>query len=171
MDKLAKRLDVCANIAIILVAIAVAGLLITRVMRRTGADTASKVTGISTGAKVSLPNMDWSDNGNTLLFALAKGCHFCSESAPFYRRILKEVSSRNDLKVVAVVPGDENEGRTYLGELGLSIADVRKVSMEEIGVPGTPTLILVNSSGIAAAVWIGKLSPESEAEVFGKLKI
>jgi hypothetical protein len=170
MNSLSKKLEAVANIAIIVVALVVAGVLITRAVRPAGADNPAASKSISAGDKISLAKMDWQANGNTLLVAVAKGCHFCSESAPFYQRIMREVSGRSNLKVVAVFPDDESEGRRYLADLGLAMPEVRRSPLEQIGVAGTPTLILVNHAGIATAVWVGKLPPEKESEVLEKLK-
>lgn len=140
MDRLAKRLNICANVAIIFIAVGVGVILALRAVRPAGADGLSGIKDISVGTKVSLAKVDWRANGNTLLFVLAKGCHYCSESAPFYQRILAAVSRRNDLKPVAVFPDDEREGRAYLGSLGLPIQEVHKVLLEQIGIRGTPSL-------------------------------
>jgi hypothetical protein len=40
----------------------------------------------------------------------------------------------------------------------------------ELGVPGTPSLLLVNQAGTVEDTWIGKLSPERETEVLNRLQ-
>lgn len=169
MVKLTRTLETVANLAIIVVAASVAGFLVTKAVIPAGADRTSSERNISPGMKVSLSNINWRGNHNTLLFVVAKGCHYCSESAPFYQELLSTISGRNDVKAIAVVPGTESEGRAYLAGLGLSMSDVRQAPLEQIGVRGTPTLVLVNGSGVATAVWVGELASETESEVLAKL--
>jgi len=134
MSNFEKKAEVCGNIAIIIVALLVVGVLVNRfIIHPVNPDGRSGIKEISAGTKVSLANMDWSKNGNTLLLVVAKGCHFCSESAPFYQRLVHEVSPRNNLRLVALVPQPESEGRSYLDELGVPIADVRSTSLSNIG--------------------------------------
>jgi len=58
----------------------------------------------------------------------------------------------------------------YLKKLGVGINDVRQVSMSEVGLRGTPTLILVDNSGKVANVWAGVLPVDKENEVLGQLQ-
>jgi hypothetical protein len=113
--------------------------------------------------------VEWAKNSHTLLLVLQKGCHFCTESAPFYQQLIKQTSARNDLKLVALLPQPVAEGKQYLEEIGVDIADVRQVSPSQINVGGTPTLILVNNEGVATDVWAGKLPPDTEAQLLSKL--
>jgi len=73
--------------------------------------------------------------------------------------------------IVALLPQQITQGRSFLHALHLEIADVRQASFADLGVSATPTLILVNSSGQVEASWVGKLSAQQEAEVFSKLKV
>ena len=93
----------------------------------------------------------------------------CTESAPFYQQLVKETSARSDIKLVALLPQTVDEGKQYLKEIGVDIADVRQVTPNEVNVGGTPTLILVNNDGVASEVWAGKLPPDTESQVLSKL--
>lgn len=43
-------------------------------------------------------------------------------------------------------------------------------AFDQLEVRGTPTLILVDESGVAVDVWKGKLPPDAEERVLSKLK-
>ena len=47
---------------------------------------------------------------------------------------------------------------------------MRHSALRDIGVEGTPTLLLVDESGKVIASWVGKLGPDQEAAVFARLK-
>jgi hypothetical protein len=122
------------------------------------------------GAKLPITGIEWAKNERTLLIALSQGCHFCSASAPFYQRLTKEMSGRKNIGIVAVLPQAVNDARNYLSKLGVSVADIRQVSLDDLGVIGTPTLILVNKEGFVTNSWRGQLPANREDEVLTQLK-
>jgi hypothetical protein len=122
------------------------------------------------GKKLSLPNINWARNGQTLLIVLSRGCRFCTESAEFYRKLAHETAGRSDLRLVAVFPHDVETGKKYLNEFSVPIEDVMQASLGALEVRGTPTLILVDNVGVVKESWIGRLPAEKEMEVLGRLK-
>ncbi len=164
MSKLQKRIELLANIAIIVVAGILAVVLVQRYLLTETAPTQE----IAVGTKISIPEVEWAKNGKTMLVVLQKGCRFCSESAPFYQRLAKTAADKN-VKLIAVFPHSPAEGRAYLDELGVPITDIRQTSFNSIGVRGTPTLILVDDKGAVAKTWVGKLPTEEESELLGRL--
>jgi len=169
MLNLAKKLEVLANIAIILVAILITVVLVKSYILPSSTNTVAE-NEVRAGTHVPLPGVDWSASSQTLLLALSQNCHFCSESAPFYQRLAHERAQRGSLRLIAVLPQPVVDGQKYLSDLGLSVDDVRQVPLSSLGVVGTPTLILVNKVGVATEVWRGKLPGDAESQVLAKLK-
>lgn len=172
MRTVLKRIELLANVSIILVAVLLGVVLVKQLVLNKNnqpARQASAPRQLARGDKVSLSGVDWAKNSHTLLLVLQKGCRFCTESAPFYQQLVKQTSARNDLKLVALVPQVVSEGKQYLEEIGVDVADVRQVSPGQINVGGTPTLVLVNNEGVVTDVWAGKLSPDTESQVLRKL--
>jgi hypothetical protein len=85
-----------------------------------------------------------------------------------FQRIEKERAK--DLKLVAVLPQAVEEGRKYLEGVGVQVDDVKQAPLNAIGVAGTPTLLLVDSSGAVARFWQGKVQPDQEAGVLAVLR-
>jgi thioredoxin-related protein len=171
-DSILKKTELLANIAIIVVAILLGGVLVTRYLLTSDQafDDRNSVSRIAAGTKVSLPEIDWAKNNQTLLLVLSKGCHFCSESAPFYQRLVRDLEGRDSVRLVAVLPQDVSEGRKYLDELGVSVNEIKQSNLESLGVSGTPTLIMVNNEGVVTDSWVGKLPSDKESEVLGRLQ-
>lgn len=171
-DNFLKKTELLANIAIIVVALLLGGVLVKRYLLNSGdaSDSQNSVLRIPAGSKVSLPEIDWAKSDRTLLLVLSKGCHFCSESAPFYQRLVRDTSGRGDVRLVAVLPQDVNEGRKYLNELGVPIDEIKQSTLESLSVGGTPTLILVDNKGAVTDSWVGKLLPDKESEVLDRLQ-
>ena len=166
-----KKVEMVTNITIITVALLIGAAVVKRhfLAGASGKDNRPPVKEINAGSKVALPGMDWRKNGKTLLLALSPGCHYCSESAPFYQRLARETSAAGKAKLIAVFSTPDSEGRKYLNELAVEIYDVRQASLDSIGVTGTPTLILVDDAGVVTKAWIGQLQPDAEAEVLNIL--
>jgi hypothetical protein len=167
MAGFAKKIEVVANIAIIVVAL-VLGLILLQMFVLSPRGGGPRE--IEAGTKVSVAQVDWAKSKKTLVLALAVGCRFCSDSAPFYQRLVKETSTRTDVQLVAVLPQEVAEARTYLDSLNVQLREVRQQPLSSLNVVGTPTLILVNEKGEVTDSWIGRLGTEQEAEVLAQLR-
>jgi hypothetical protein len=142
MNGLYKKAELIANIAIILVALLLGVAVVKRYFLASsdsdaGGETSS-FKGISVGEKIQLPEVDWSKNGQTLVLALSKNCRFCSESAPFYQKLVKEEAESAGIRLVAVFPHDVNQGKNYLDELGVSVSEIKQTSFNSIRIRGHP---------------------------------
>ncbi len=109
---------------------------------------------------------------STLLLAVRKGCHFCEESMPFYRRLVAlRDQHRTDTQLVAVFPDSEVEARGVLKDARLdNIGLASGVPLSRINVTGTPTLLLVDKRGVVSRAWSGELTLDGEEEVLKALK-
>lgn len=88
MAALAKKVELLANISIVIVVVA---LLLGTVLvnRHLLSDTrpAPRASQVPRGMNISLSGVDWSGDDQTLLLVFKKGCHFRTESAPFNQRL------------------------------------------------------------------------------------
>lgn len=167
MNTLYKRVELFANIAIILVAIALVGVLAKRfIFTNPPSDTPQS----NVGAKLSLPGVDWSQNNKNVVLVLSDSCKYCTESAPFYQHLVQERAQRQSFRLTATFPQPVSDGRKYLNGLGVAIDDVVQLSPKAIRIRGTPTILLVNNAGVVTEEWLGKLPPEKEAEVLSRLQ-
>ncbi len=112
--------------------------------------------------KAQLPGVDWSGNGETVLLALSTHCHFCTESAPFFRQLSQESGTK--FKIVAVLPESATEAQNYLEREGIHVDKLKQMPLDRLGIAGTPTMLLVDHAGRVAQTWLGKLPPDQQAE-------
>jgi rhodanese-related sulfurtransferase len=133
-----------------------------------------KVTGHATllklGEVVSVPDVDWRESQSTLVFALSASCRACADSASFYRALLNQ-NGNGRWQAVAVLPQTLDVATAYMHSRGYLIEKVRQMDLAAIGLSGTPTLLLVDNQGRLLQQWIGRLSPEEEADVAHHLGI
>ncbi|HMH43706.1 MAG TPA: hypothetical protein VK557_09500 [Pyrinomonadaceae bacterium] len=162
MSRLVRKIEVVANVGIIVVAIVVC-IAAVRYFRTKGSGSHTSAQSIAAGTKIDLPNENWATNQKTLLLALSTQCKYCSASAEFYQRLIKTASPNT--KLVAVLPQPREESQQYLTALKLMINDIQQTSPASLGVRATPTLILVNSAGMVTNSWVGQLSHDKEEEV------
>jgi hypothetical protein len=170
MNNFYKKIELFANIAIILVAISLVVVLGKRFVFTRPAPSPPPDSQQLVGQKFALPDVDWSRSNKTLVLVLSDKCHFCTDSAPFYQRVVRERAQRESFRLTAVFPQAVSDGRRYLDGLGVAIEEIRQASPDSIGVRGTPTLLIVNNAGVVTDSWIGKLPPETEAEVLSRLQ-
>ena len=173
MNGFAKKLEIVANVAIIVLALMLGGVIVKRYFftsappepAASAQPSAASESAIKPGANVQLANYNWSDSDKTLVMVLSTGCHFCTESGPFYKRLIEARADKKKVRVVAVFPQTPEEGKEYLEKLGVVADEIRTATPMSLGVRGTPTLILTDSKGTAVNTWIGKLPTTKEDEV------
>lgn len=117
------------------------------------------------GKKLDFPDINWEGQDYTVIIALQEGCAFCSESGYFYRQLTQEVSEKNNLAIVAVLPNAVESSREYMKTLGVPINEIRQSPLISIGISSTPTLLIADKTGTVVSGWVGKLSSEKETEV------
>lgn len=168
-NKLTRGIETSANVAILIVAILLGAVLVMQLLAggtqtHTGTPQPGAVSDHDT--KLTLPGVDWSESNRSLVIALSSTCHFCTESASFYQRLAKE----RGVRLIAVLPQDVTEGRTYLDSLRVPIGDVRQMPLDALGVEGTPTLFLIDNEGRVSGKWVGKLGPDGESELLEQVR-
>ena len=161
-----NKLEVAANAATVLAAVVLSVVLIKVYLlpRRPLARSVGR-QGISVGARLNsaLPGIDWRKNGRTLVLAISTQCHFCTESAPFFRTLASR--AQKGVKIVAVLPQPVDAAQRYLDGEGVYVDRIEQLALSRIGVTGTPTILLVNSSGRVIDIWVGKLQPNQQQNV------
>lgn len=166
-----KLLEAFANVATIVVSLLLSTVLVKEFLLPKPRPAQPPVTvqvSRGTDLRSSLPGVDWARNGRTLVLAISTGCHFCTESGPFFRRIQKDATK--GIRLLAVLPQPAAEARKYLESLGVAVDEVRQAQLNSIGVRGTPTLLLVDKSGVVTDAWVGRLEPSQQDQVLAALR-
>lgn len=162
----ARKLEIAANVAIIVVTILLATVLIKNYLLNRDKGLPFVSDQLHAGTKLNFPNLDWSKDKLTLVIALSTTCHFCSESAGFYQKLAKDPSH---VRLVGVLPQTVGEAQKYLEGLRVSVSEIKQLQLSSLGVNGTPTLILVDHSGTVVDIWAGKLTSNEEVQVLDRL--
>ncbi len=171
MKNLHRKVDLFSNVAIILIAFLLGGVVIYRYVLNDSPPqlAAAERKTIKVGTKLDLPDANWDRSGKTLVMAISTNCHFCSESIPFYKKLVEKKADIENIRLIVVAPQSAKEVKPYLDENKLFINEIRQSPLNKIQANGTPTLILVDQKGAVIESWVGKLPPEKEAEVIKRL--
>lgn len=162
MDSWSERLDLAVNVALLCAFVAVAALAAQRFI---GAHPSSHP---AIGTRISLPGIEWSKSNQNLVLALSTTCHFCTDNADFYKRLVAAADSRK-IPIVAVLPQPLAASQPYLEGLGVSVGKILQNPLDSIDVTGTPTVLEVDAKGKVQKAWVGKVSDQQEREVIGTL--
>src|SRR3974377_1005023 len=145
------KIEVAANIVVILVAVVVGSVF----LKDRFFSTPSEPNEVKAGDKLTnLEGWDWSAHDQTLVLGLRKGCHFCEDSAPFYQRLAPK-PQQGGSTIVAVVSAPAAAVKEVVQSEGLRIHALAGVPFEKLKIDATPTLLLVNRNGTVVNAWIG----------------
>ena len=165
-----QKLEMATSVAIIGIALLIGYVLVRSYIFPRQPD-ANSLTRIRVGQRMTeFRAVNWGAHHRTLVLAVKKGCHYCEESGPFYKRLLDaRASAHSDVSVVAILPDGKADAASYLTSEGLGVDFVPDVNLQDVGVDATPTLILVGSDGRVQKTWVGMLSPKMEMDVVGAI--
>ena len=164
------KLETAANAATVVAALLLSVVLVkVYLLPRKTLPRAGGGPAISVGAELNttLPGVNWRKNGQTLVLAISTQCHFCTESAPFFRTLASKAGKK--IRIVALLPQPVDTAQKYLNNEGVRVDQVEQADLNGIGVRGTPTMLLVNSAGAVTNVWVGELQPVRQRRVLNVL--
>jgi hypothetical protein len=145
------------DVSIALSCVTVAGLLIEQRFFPEAPSVAKPPSSQLEGRRLeAIPGLTFADARQTLLIVTRSTCRYCEDSVPFWKRLVE--SQRADtasLRIVAVADEPIETSREYLRRHGLAIDNVVSA---RVPTGGTPTLILVDSQGVARKVWLGMIA-------------
>jgi hypothetical protein len=122
---------------------------------------------IAHGMRLSaLAGYDWRSHPQTLILVLRVGCPYCESSMDFYQRLLALERARElNVHLLAAFPDSEAAITGQLSGRMPGVPIAANVSLDNLGVAGTPTLILADDGGEVRDVWVGQLSSVQEEGV------
>lgn len=161
-DEMKAKLEAIANVAVIVVALAVGYVVLGKYVFE------YRARPVAAGDRLAtIPNIEWKQHRHTLVLALNTGCHFCEQSVPFYRSLgERQEHGGIDLDLVAVFPNDPAQVRQFMSTESLRVRSMAAVPLEKLRVKATPTLILVDNQGRVERSWTGLLDPLEQLELF-----
>jgi hypothetical protein len=85
---------------------------------------------------------------------------------PFYRRLSEqEKNSALRAHLLVVMPNNASSGGSFLEKENLEVQAIFGQELQALNVSGTPTVLLLDSSGRVEQTWVGQLTPRMEKDV------
>ena len=122
------------------------------------------------GEPITLDNVNFAGASHTLLLVVRKGCRFCDESMPFYKRLGEDAEIARRTRLVIVAPDEEVVSREELDKQRVRVDQIVRKPLAGLKVRGTPTAIVVDKSGRVEKVMVGRLDEKQQQELMTALK-
>ena len=155
-----RWIEITANIAIIVVAVAIV-LVFTK---NFFSGSKEQPRSIVAGVRLNQQPINWPASKKNLVLVLSTTCHFCKESSRFYEQLVKDCRNVHT-RTIAFFPQPQEQAQAYLKSEGVDVDEVVRVDFHQLQIGGTPTLVLVDDHGRVQKVWLGKLNDMKEKEV------
>lgn len=120
------------------------------------------------GKALSVRGVDISKHPFTFFIITSPSCNFCLNSARFHSALVLAARSRS-IPLFVVVPRPEADNG-FLSSYGLQSAKVLRWLDLNRRPQGTPSVLLVDSTGIIRRIWLGELGLEEQSELWNALK-
>jgi thioredoxin-related protein len=156
----AKWLEISANVAIIVVAVAVV-LVFTKNFFFASKE---QPRSIAAGFRLDQQPVNWPVSRKNMVLVLSTTCHYCKESSKFYEQLVNDCRNSH-IRTIAFFPQPVEQAQTYLKSEGVDVDQVVSADFHRLQIGGTPTLLLVDDHGTVQKVWLGKLNDMKEKEV------
>lgn len=161
-----EKLEIAVNIVFIALAILVGGILTKNLILP---NNASSNIDLAPGIGFQMPDIPsykWGDHEHTLVLALKKGCSYCENSLPFYRK-LTQLKKENKIptNIISIFPESDDVAKEVLTSKNLAVDAFGDAKLSLFKISGTPTLVLVDKHGYVKNSWVGQLTKDKEDEV------
>lgn len=121
------------------------------------------------GKPLSYSGGQLTDRELTVVLVLSTNCRYCDESIPFYTKLSSIRGKSSGIRFVALFPQSSAAGKEYLQRNGIMTDKVISTRLADVGVRGTPALLLVESAKVQQ-VWLGRLPRSGQEDVLSTLK-
>jgi thiol-disulfide isomerase/thioredoxin len=159
-------LERISTVAVIVVALFVAFVYGSSYLHPSSSSKTAGKFDVPRGKVLALPGVQWQSSKASVVVVLSTKCVYCERSAPFYQKLTALIQQHGGaVKTVAVFPQNASDGQAFLSTHGLAMDQAVSVPLGVLGVHVTPTLLLVDRSGIVQDGWVGSLNIESQTAV------
>ena len=102
----------------------------------------------------------------SLVVVVRSDCHFCVESLPFYRELDRRHKIHPGQFSLYVVSNEPVEKlRAFVDNSSMSPDGIATVDFSNIGIPGTPTVAVIDKTGMVKRIFFGKLGDSASREL------
>ena len=124
------------------------------------------------GKPVHLGGIPWAESHTALVLAITSQCPYCLRSLPLYRRLDRLArDGKQGVSLFVVSPEPTETIQTFLSDEQIKPLKVLHSSLAALGVQATPTLLIIDQSGIVRRVFVGQLNEQREGQLMDALDL
>lgn len=113
-----------------------------------------------------LQEVDFKESPNTILLASDVNCQYCTQSLPFYKKLIAKSKENPAVRVIAVLNNKSEEVENYLREHDVVVKFIPDVDLVKLKVDATPTVIWVDANRKIVGSYQGLLQEKQESAFF-----
>lgn len=118
--------------------------------------------------RLNVDGVSWTHEKTIVLF-LQSACKYCHQSAPFHYE-LAQLAKSQGWGIVAIFPESVGIAQASLERVGLDIPAIES-DLSLLGVSGTPTIAIVDDTGVVTSAWAGMLNDLKKRQVLGAMGV
>lgn len=165
-----KLLDAAVILLVVICAVACGASIygaIRNIANRQGR-TRTQQSALRLGDHLTLQNIDFSKHPFNLLLVVSKDCKYCARSKSFHSSLLRH-ALRNGIGVALLLPASDRNSAYVKDITNESPIPTLVEDAARLHVPGTPTIIGVNSQGTVTDVWTGIATSSEERAIMNRM--
>ena len=119
------------------------------------------------GSRLAIPGIDLPKRSPVaLVVAVRSDCHYCTESLPFYREVdRRHKMSGNTVPLFFISTDPIEKLRAFVEGADIFPDGILSVNFKAVGVAGTPTFVVIDSTGTVRRAFYGRLTERNAREV------
>jgi len=161
-----RYLNFATNVLVIVIGVMLIGLLAYRVFFQPSlASLEAELLRAGEDFK-GLQEVDFKKSPNTILLVTDIKCHYCTQSLPFYKKLIAKSKENPAIRVIAVLNNKSEEVEDYLREHDVAVEFIPNVDLVKLKVDATPTVIWVDANRKIVGSYQGLLQEKQESAFF-----
>ena len=149
-----------ANISVIVSAVLFCFVLFSNYILPSHTGEKHQVTGKLRAQTLKLDGVNSQYINNLWLWQYQPTASYCIRSIPFYQRLSNEAAAHHlNATLIAALPDNLTSSKSFLSSHQIHVDEISQAQLSDLGVDGTPTLLLVDDRGKVRAQ--SGRSPES----------
>jgi thiol-disulfide isomerase/thioredoxin len=115
------------------------------------------------GKPIKIPGLELPRERMSLILFLSTSCPYCKESLPFYQQLSRKLQGKVDL--IAVFPQPQEQLQAWLEVANVPVSQIISAKLYTLGIPATPSLLLLDKTGKVKKIWVGRLDEQRQADL------
>lgn len=125
---------------------------------------------LSIGAVIKLDGVDWSKHPRQAVLLFWSSCHACESQVPFYRQLSRQLNGAHAVGFLGIGIEPLPTASEWLKKSDIRPERVIRVDKPSaIGLLITPTLLIVDSTGLVTDLWAGVMDAQTQGTFLERL--